>query len=196
MTAAHATARQTGTAITLKRDEINALLETGIGPDARGAVPARQRSDLFHACSSPAGGRGIDTVTARYAPDRMRATPKSRSVISTVTASRLAAGAYNFSVQKILNAALLSSRRPLPEHFKVMRPFLAYECTIAPHDGPGILSSTLAASETIPFVGVRTCCRIRARVRRDPQSRSRLLLRSGRGGSHWRGARVRCAALP
>jgi hypothetical protein len=29
VTAAHATARQTGTAITLKRDEINALLETG-----------------------------------------------------------------------------------------------------------------------------------------------------------------------
>jgi hypothetical protein len=30
-------------------------------------------------------------------------------------------------------------QRSPAEHPKVLRPFLAYECTIAPHDGPGIL---------------------------------------------------------
>jgi hypothetical protein len=112
VTAAHATAPQTGTAIILKRDEINALLETGYWAGCEGCRTGASTQRALR-CVQQSGRR------LRY--------------------SRLAAGAQESSAQKILNAALFSSRRRLPEHPKVMPPFLAYECTIAPHDGPGVL---------------------------------------------------------
>jgi hypothetical protein len=112
VTAAHATAPQTGAAIILKRDEIKAVLETGDWARFEGCRTGASTQRALR-CVRQSGRR------LRY--------------------SRLAAAAHESSVQKTLNAALFSSRRRLPEHPKVMRPFLAYECTIGPHDGPGIL---------------------------------------------------------
>jgi hypothetical protein len=78
VTATHATAHETGTAITLRRDEINTLLETVCRNRCEGYVPKS----------------------------------RSRSVVSTVTASRLAAGAHDFSIHRILNAALQFPKAP------------------------------------------------------------------------------------